>query len=88
MKPKITNDYKHGNAQIFKNPFLERLTKTDPISNIVVYGITIGLLIYYAISFMGLSILEVTGLFIFGLFFWTFAEYMLSLIHIPSPRDS
>ena len=77
MKPKVTSDYKHGNAQIFKNPFLERLTKTDPISNIVVYGITIGLIIYYAISFMGLSILEVTGLFVFGLFFWTFAEYML-----------
>lgn len=34
--PKVTTDFEHGEAQIFKNPFLESLTKTNPTSNIIV----------------------------------------------------
>ena len=39
MKPKVTTDFQHGQAQIFKNPFLESLTKTNPLQNVIVYGI-------------------------------------------------
>jgi len=77
MKPKVTTDFQHGNARIFKNPFLESLTKTNPLQNIIVYGITIITLIYLAIFKIGLTALEVIGLFVLGLFVWTFAEYML-----------
>lgn len=77
MKTQVNTDYKHGEAQIFKNPFLESLTKTNPVSNIIIYGLTIGLILYYALFAIGLSPLLVTGLFVFGVFFWTFAEYML-----------
>lgn len=77
MKPQVTTEFQTGQAQIFKNPFLERLTKTDPVSNIIVYGLVNIALGYLAISVMGLSVLQFAGLFVIGLFFWTFAEYIL-----------
>lgn len=77
MKPEVTTDFQTGQAEIFKNPFLERLTKTDPISNIIVYGLVNAILVYIAIGVIGLSVWAFLGLFVFGLFFWTFAEYML-----------
>ena len=77
MKPKVTTEFQEGNAQIFKNPILESLTKTTPVQNIIVYGITIAALIYVAIDWVGLSPLMVLGLFVSGIFVWTFAEYML-----------
>jgi len=77
MKPKVTTEFHEGKAQIFKNPFLESLTKTNPVQNIIVYGITIGLLIAFALIKIELSVLEVIGLFVAGVFVWTFAEYML-----------
>jgi len=46
MKPKVTTEFQHGQATIFKNPFLESLTKTNPVSNIIIYGIAILLMIY------------------------------------------
>ena len=77
MKPKVTTDFKTGQATIFKNSFLERLTKTSPISNIVIYGTAIILMVYFAIAKIGLSVLQMSLLFIFGMVFWTFAEYVL-----------
>jgi len=77
MKPGVTTDFQTGQVEIFKNPILERLTKTDPISNIIVYGLVNALLIYLAIGVIGLNVWAFLGLFVFGLFFWTFAEYML-----------
>ena len=77
MKPKVTTDFQEGNAQIFKNPVLESLTKTTPRQNIIVYGLTIAGLIYLAIAVIGLSPITVLGLFASGIFVWTFAEYML-----------
>lgn len=77
MKPKVTTEFQHGQAQIFKNPFLERLTKTNPLQNILVYGTAIAGMIFLALYQVGLSGWQVIGWFLFGLFFWTFAEYML-----------
>jgi len=77
MKPKVTTAFEHGQARIFKNPFLERLTKTNPVSNIIIYGIAIVFMVYVAIDIISLSILEVMGLFAFGVLFWTLAEYLL-----------
>ncbi|MGB5170033.1 sterol desaturase family protein [Eudoraea sp.] len=77
MKPKVTTEFQHGKAQIFKNPFLESLTKTNPIQNIIVYGIAIIGMLILAHFEIGLSFLTIAGLFVGGMFFWTFAEYML-----------
>jgi len=74
---KVTTDFEHGEAQIFKNHFLESLTKTNPTSNIIVYGLSIILISIYAIKFIDLNIWVFSGLFVFGVFFWTFAEYIL-----------
>jgi len=75
--PKVTTDFEHGEAQIFRNPVLESLTKTTPALNIFVYGLSLLVFSYYAIKYVGVNISGFIGLLIFGLFFWTFAEYML-----------
>ncbi len=77
MKPKVTTDFQSGQAQIFKNPFLESLTKTNPVQNVIVYGIVIGALIVLALVKINLAPSLFISLFVFGILFWTFAEYML-----------
>lgn len=77
MKPKVSTDFKDGKAQIFKNPILENLTKTNPTQNIIVYGLTIVILIYLAIENIGLMPSTVLLLFVSGIFIWTLAEYLL-----------
>ena len=69
--------HKAGQARIFKNPFLESLTKTNPIQNIIVYGLTIGALIYVALFVKDISFPVFLGLFSVAIFTWTFAEYIL-----------
>jgi len=77
MNPKVTTEHNRGNATIFKNPFLESLTKTSLRSNIMVYGLVVILLVYNALYLKEIALTEFIGLFTFALFFWTFAEYIL-----------
>lgn len=77
MSPKVTTENNKGNATIFKNPFLESLTKTSLTSNIIVYGIVVALLIYNALYIKNIPFNQFIVLFTFALFFWTFAEYIL-----------
>lgn len=77
MSVKVTTEHNRGNATIFENPFLESLTKTTLRSNIIVYGIVVILLIYNALYIKNIPVSEFLGLFVFALFFWTFAEYIL-----------
>jgi sterol desaturase/sphingolipid hydroxylase (fatty acid hydroxylase superfamily) len=75
--PKVAKNFEHGEAKIFNNPFLESLTKTNPITNIVVYGFSILLFSFYALMHVGLNVFLFLALFILGIISWTFAEYML-----------
>ena len=77
MEPKVTTEHHRGSATIFKNPFLESLTKTSLKQNIIVYGLVVLILIYNGIAIQNIPVLTFGGLFVFALFFWTFAEYML-----------
>lgn len=77
MEPKVTTEFRKGQARIFKNPFLEGLTKTNFKQNILVYGMTVGALIYMALKVKQTAFLDFLGLFLIGFFFWTFAEYIL-----------
>lgn len=77
MGKKIITKNNHGSAIIFKNPFLESLTRTSLKQNILVYGLVVLVLIYYAIFVKFIPVLTFLGIFVIGLFFWTFAEYML-----------
>jgi len=77
MSQQITTEHHRGSATIFKNPFLESLTRTSPRHNIVIYGTVIAFLIYYAIGVRAIPVLDFLGLFVFALFFWTLVEYLL-----------
>lgn len=66
-----------GQAQLFRNRYLEYLTKTHPL---VIWGIylpVITLLLYYSSHTHYFSVLKITLLFFGGVFFWTFFEYMM-----------
>ena len=66
-----------GQAQLFKNQYLEYLTKTHPL---VIWGMYTPVLLYFpylAAAKYGMSPMAVAGWFLFGMFFWTFTEYIL-----------
>ena len=77
MKPRVTTKHHKGQAQIFKNPFLESLTKTNLPANIIVFGSTVLTLSYIALYVINLPFITFISLFVFAIFSWTFAEYML-----------
>lgn len=79
-----------GQAQLFKNPFLELLTKGHPALS---WGIHTPLLIYcfyygYVNYNMSLSIMFTVS--VFALFFWTFFEYIAHryIFHLISEKES
>ena len=63
--------------RLFKNKFLEFLTKTHPIIIIVMYTIVTYFLVSYYRQSTGASIGNTAGLFLIGLFSWTLGEYLL-----------
>ncbi len=66
-----------GQAQIFRNGYLEYLTKTHPL---VIWGMYLPILIFlpfYSIEYLNFSGLNVFLIFISGLFIWTLTEYIL-----------
>lgn len=77
MNANFVPENNRGSATIFKNRFLESLTKTTLKQNIIVYGLTILFFVYHAIMIKSIPILTFLGIFIFALFFWTLAEYLL-----------
>ena len=66
-----------GNAQLFKNRYLEYLTKTHPL---VIWGMYLPVVLYfpyYAGSKMGFGAWKIILIFSSGIFFWTFFEYIM-----------
>lgn len=66
-----------GSAQLFRNQYLEYLTKTHPL---VIWGIylpVIGFMLYYSSAKLEISTLYIILLFLGGMFFWSFTEYIL-----------
>lgn len=73
---KFEKIHNKGQAQIFKNKYLEYLTKTHPL---VIWGMYIpilGFIMYYGNAHFGMSLLKISLIFLAGVFFWTFFEYM------------
>ena len=65
-----------GQAQLFKNQYLEMLTKAHPL---VIWGIYLPVIIYftyYGASTLGFPVMKMILLFSGGVFFWTFFEYL------------
>jgi len=69
--------YNKGQAQLFKNQYLEFLTKTHPLVIWGMYMPVLLLLPYYSSEFLDFKGLSVFLLFISGMFFWSLTEYLL-----------
>lgn len=74
---KFDKIHNKGQAQIFRNSYLEYFTKTHPL---VIWGMYLPIIIllpYYASHSMHFPFLKITLLFLGGIFFWTFFEYIM-----------
>ena len=74
---KFEKIHNKGQAQIFKNQYLEYLTKTHPL---VIWGIYLPVIIllpYYALEKNLVTSWQTILFFLSGIFFWTFFEYIM-----------
>ncbi|MFD0976512.1 sterol desaturase family protein [Salinimicrobium gaetbulicola] len=78
-----------GSPQLFKSPFLEKLTHTHISLPLIIFGGISGFLIYYGIIEKGFEVPEMVFLFAAGLFFFTLVEYLMHryLYHIPATTE-
>ncbi|RYY08779.1 MAG: fatty acid hydroxylase, partial [Chitinophagaceae bacterium] len=66
-----------GQAQLFKNQYLEYLTKTHPLVIWGMYVPVIAYFIYFGITERGITGLQSSLIFLAGMFFWSFTEYIM-----------
>jgi sterol desaturase/sphingolipid hydroxylase (fatty acid hydroxylase superfamily) len=66
-----------GQAQLFRNAYLEYLTKTHPLVIWGIYTPMIILLPYYAVNVVEFSGTTTLLVFLSGILFWTLTEYIL-----------
>ncbi|MDX5345775.1 MAG: sterol desaturase family protein [Hymenobacteraceae bacterium] len=71
MKPKHK-----GSAQIFQNPYLEKLTHTHIAVPITIFIVIGSFLLYYGITHSFLNILSAIGFFMLGWLIFSLIEYM------------
>src|SRR5688572_12761875 len=74
---KFEKIHNKGQARLFQNPALEFLTKTHPL---VIWGIYLPVIIgfpYYTIGNFGFGATRISILFLSGMLFWTFFEYIM-----------
>lgn len=69
--------YNKGQAQLFKNRYLEFFTKTHPLVICMMYLPFIIYLPYYASLHYNFSGASITLIFFGGILFWTFFEYII-----------
>jgi len=74
---KFDKIHNKGQAQIFRNQYLEYFTKTHPLVIWAMYLPVIILLPYYSATRLDFNGLVVSLLFLGGIFFWTFFEYIM-----------
>jgi hypothetical protein len=65
-----------GQAQLFKNPYLEMLTKTHPLVIWGMYTPVMIYMLYYSGNIFGFSTTRIILTFLGGMFFWSFFEYI------------
>jgi hypothetical protein len=74
---KFEKIHNKGQAQLFKNQYLEMLTKTHPL---VIWGIYLPVVIgfpWYAANKFGFGAQQIAIVFLAGMLFWTFFEYIM-----------
>jgi sterol desaturase/sphingolipid hydroxylase (fatty acid hydroxylase superfamily) len=65
-----------GSKQLFKNPILEKLSRTHISVPVIIFFSYSGGLLYWSITHMAISPLATTGLFFAGLITFTWVEYL------------
>ncbi|WP_082684942.1 sterol desaturase family protein [Hymenobacter sedentarius] len=75
-----------GSAQLFQNPVLERLSHTHIALPVGIFVLTAVMSLYYGLTHGFMSGASALGLFLVGLFAFTYAEYAVHryLYHIPA----
>lgn len=68
---------KDESARLFKSDFLEFFTHVHPVLPLLVYVPVVSYFLYQAILDPEIGTYAILSLFVGGLFFWTFAEYIL-----------
>lgn len=66
-----------GQARLFKNDYLELMTKTHPVVIYSIYFPIIFFMLYYGITHKGLSAGYEILIFLSGVLFWSFFEYLM-----------
>jgi sterol desaturase/sphingolipid hydroxylase (fatty acid hydroxylase superfamily) len=74
---KFEKIHNKGQAQLFKNQYLEYLTKTHPLVIWGIYTPIIIFMLYYSSTMLRFSVTQIASLFLTGMFFWTFFEYIM-----------
>lgn len=87
---KFEKIHNKGQARLFKNPYLEMLTKAHPL---VIWGMYLPILSYLLIRaniHFHFSLWRIVLTFLAGMFFWTFFEYIAHrfIFHLISERPS
>ena len=79
-----------GQARLFKNDYMEMMTKTHPVVIYSIYFPVIIFMLYYGVSYKGLSPWYELLLFVVGALFWSIFEYVMHryLFHmiVESPK--
>lgn len=73
---KFEKIHNKGQAQLFKNHYLEYLTKTHPLVIWGMYLPVIGFMLYYS-GTVGFDIFSIAVTFLCGMLFWTLFEYIM-----------
>ncbi len=64
-------------VRMFESDFLEFFSHINPATPVIVFVPIVAALLYVAVEINHLSVLTIVGLFLLGIFFWTFIEYTL-----------
>lgn len=82
---------KSNNAgiKVFKNPIIDKLTRTHISVPLTLFSIYSGALLYYSITHTELSLVSTSSLFILGLLSFTLTEYLIHryLFHMDTHTE-
>ncbi len=87
---KFDKIHNKGQAQLFRNHYLEYFTKTHPLVVWGMYVPVIVFLLYYSNAFAELNSLQMLFSFLSGMFFWTLFEYIMHrfVFHLIAESES
>jgi len=72
-----TKSRNNNSSQLFKNPFLEKLTRTHIAVPITILNLAAAIVLYWGIANIGLGVLEIILLFLVGALAFTLVEYII-----------